>query len=331
MNRTLTTPLWLICTTMLALFASGCSLSAARPAAPTASLEAQPVARINGSPITRAELERAKKVVLANKPGLMVPPLLQKEFEVQTLNQLISSELLYQASRQLDLQDLEQQAKAKVGEIEHRFTQQGDLERELNRIGVDRAGLLESTRRDLAVAYLVDKKIAPRVEVDDAEIEAFYRQNPDKFRQPEQVRASHILIGLDAKADPELRKAARAKAEQLRRELAQGADFAELARANSSCPSGNQGGDLGWFGRGRMVPQFEMAAFALAPGALSDVVETPYGYHIIKVLERKQAEDIPLAAAREKIRYYLKAQKITAAVEAFVGEARKSAKVEVLL
>jgi len=167
--------------------------------------------------------------------------------------------------------------------------------------------------------------------VTEQEVETFYRQNPDKFRQPERVRASHILIGVDAKASKEEREAARARAEKLRRELERSADFAALAQAQSSCPSGRQGGDLGFFGKGKMVPQFEMAAFALKPGAVSDVVETPFGYHLIKVAERKGAEEIPLAAARDKIRYYLKTQKINKAVEAFVGQARKAAAVEVLL
>jgi peptidyl-prolyl cis-trans isomerase C len=289
------------------------------------------VARVNGKDITRAQLDQAKKIILANKPGLQIPPLLQKEFETQALNQLISSELLLQASQELDIKDLDKQAEDKLAEIKKRFPDQKVYAAELQKIGVDEKGLLESTRRDLAIAYLVNAKIAPEVKVSEEEIKKFYDQNPDKFRQEEQVRASHILIGVDDKARTEEKRAAREKAEKLHRELVNGADFARLAKENSTCPSSKQGGDLGYFGRGRMVPQFEQAAFALQPGGLSDIVETRFGYHIIKVTDRKKAETIPLSATREKIENYLRGQKTNAAIEAFVGEARKNAKIDVLL
>ena len=310
---------------MLLPVVSACSLghSKAAPAALTAAaFEAvKPVAEVNGTRISRAELDRAKKVVLANKPGLKVPPLLQKEFELQTLNQLISSELLFQAGRKLEAKDLDRQASHWI------YSTSGVRSEER----VDEQGLLESTRRDLTIAYLVNTQIAAEVEVSEAEIDTFYQQNPDKFGPQELVRARHILIGVDGKAGAEERKSARVKAETLRDELAKGADFAELARANSTCPSSKQGGDLGFFGRGKMVPHFEMAAFALQPGGLSSVVETQYGYHLINVTERNRTEQIPLAAAQEKIRFYLKTQKINAAIEIFVAAARKSAKIELYL
>ena len=229
---------------------------------------------MNGKEITRAELNQAKKIILANKPGLQIPPLLQKEFEMQALNQLISSELLFQASQKLEIKDLDKQAEDKLAEIKKRFPDPKDYARELQKIGVDEKGLLESTRRDLAIAYFVNTKIAPEIKVSEEEIKKFYDQNPDKFRQEEQVRASHILIGVDNKAGIEEKKAAREKAEKLHKELVNGADFAKLAKDNSTCPSSKQGGDLGYFGKGKMVPQFEQAAFALQPGGLSDVVET---------------------------------------------------------
>jgi len=320
---------------LLPLLLSACSVSSSKvsPAAPTAVPDElnKPVARVNDTLITRAELDRAKKVVLANKPALVIPPLLQKEFELQTLNQLISSELLLQASRKLEIKDLDRQAQDQVAQIKRRFPDPKDFARELDKIGVDEQGLVESTRRDLAIAYLVNTSVAVNIEVSEAEIKKFYDENQDKFRQPEQVRASHILIGVDNKAGIEERKAARTKADRLRQELANGADFATLARDNSTCPSSKQGGELGYFGKGNMEPQFEKAAFALKPGGLSEVVETRYGYHIIKLAERKSAGEIPLSAARDKVKSYLKAQKINAASEAFVGEARKNAKIEVLL
>ncbi|HLO25693.1 MAG TPA: peptidylprolyl isomerase [Geobacteraceae bacterium] len=327
----------LVAVFMLLLFNSACSVSPSKvttalpPADPSAAELKTTVARVNGKEIARAELNQAKKIILANKPGLQIPPLLQKEFEMQALNQLISSELLFQASHKLDIKDLDKQAEDKLAEIKKRFPDPKDYARELQKIGVDEKGLLESTRRDLAIAYFVNTKIAPDIKVSEKEIKKFYDQNPDKFRQDEQVRARHILIGVDNKAGIEAKKAAREKAEKLHKELEKGADFATLAKDNSTCPSNRQGGDLGYFGKGKMVPQFEQAAFALEPGGLSNVVETPYGYHIIKLVDRKRAEEIPLTTARNKIENYLRVQKTNVAIETFVGEARKNAKIDVLL
>ena len=321
---------------MLLLSLSACSTSSpkATTALPNAEFSAadfdQSVARVNGKAISAADLKRAKKILLTNKPGLQVPPLLQKEFETQALNQLISSELLYQASQKIEIKGLDQQAQDRLALIKKGFGEREAYERELLKIGMDEKALLDSTRRDLAIAYFVNTSIASKISVSEEDIKKFYDENPDKFRMEEQARASHILVGVDGKAGPEEKKAAREKAEKLRKELAGGADFAQLARENSSCPSNKQGGDLGFFSKGKMVPEFEKAAFALQPGGVSEVVETRFGYHIIKLAELKKPEEIALDAARGKITEYLRAQKTNAAVEEFVGAARKEAKIELL-
>lgn len=319
---------------LLAIVACSAPSSKVTPALTTTEFAAadyaEAVAEVNGKAITLAELKRAKKIMLANKPGLQVPPLLQKDFETQALNQLISSELLFQASRNLEMKDLDAQARDRLALVKKGFADQKAFEQELQKIGMDEKMLLESTRRDLAIASFVNTTIAPGVKVEEEEIRKFYDENPDKFQLSEQVRASHILIGVDAKAGAGERKEALQKAEKLRRQLAEGGDFATLARESSTCPSGRLGGDLGFFGKGKMVPPFEKAAFGLEPGALSEVVETQFGYHIIKVVERKPPENISLAAARVKILDYLKAQKTAAAIEEYVGAARKEAKVVLL-
>lgn len=291
----------------------------------------KPVARVNGKEITAAELKRAEKILIANKPGFQVPPLLQKEFEMQALNQLISSELLFQASQKLEIKDLDKQAEAKLAQLKSGFPDVKAYDKGLQSIGFDEKMFLDSIRHDLAIAYFVNTTFAANVTVSEEEIKTFYEKNPKNFLQEEQVRASHILIGVDSKAGVEAKKAARDKAEKLHADLVNGADFAKLAKENSTCPSSKQGGDLGFFSKGKMVPQFEQAAFALEQGGLSGVVETQFGYHIIKLTDRKKAETSSLSAARKKIEDYLRAQKTNAAIEAFVGEARKNAKIDVLL
>jgi len=149
------------------------------------------------------------------------------------------------------------------------------------------------------VKYLlldVDKLRAAAV-VPPGDIEKYYRDNQQEFTTPEQVRASHILIKSD-KDDA----AAKAKAEALLKQVKSGADFAALAKKNSEDEgSAKNGGDLDYFGRGRMVKEFEDAAFSLQPGQMSDVVKSPFGYHIIKVVDHKPAITKSIADVRQQI------------------------------
>lgn len=301
------------------------------PAALTPQQLKEVVVRVNGKEITRNELERSKKILLTGQPGGQIPPHLQKDFEKQALDQLVNAELLYQAGKKLEVPDLDKNADAKLAQIKSGFKDAQGYAKELENINMTEAMLLEYSRRDLVIANFVNTKIAADPKVSDEEIKKFYDDNPDKFLQEEQVRVSHILIGAGAKASAEDKKKAREKAEKLQKEVAGGADFVQVAKDNSTCPSAKNGGDLGYFGKRKMVPPFEQAAFALKPQEISPVVETEYGYHILKQTDRIKGDKVSLAIAKQKIESYLKAQKVNQAMAIFVGEARGNAKIEVLL
>jgi peptidyl-prolyl cis-trans isomerase D len=137
-----------------------------------------------------------------------------------------------------------------------------------------------------------------KVVVPPADIERAYNTNAEQYSTPEQVRASHILLKTEGKDDATVK----AKAEELLKQAKAGADFAELAKKNSEDEaSAKNGGDLDYFGRGRMVPEFDQVAFTLEPGHLSDLVKTQYGYHIIKVTDKKAATTRPLADVRQQL------------------------------
>ena len=149
-----------------------------------------------------------------------------------------------------------------------------------------------------------------KVQVTDAELQAFYDENADRFRHPEQRRASHILIRVSPDAPSAEREAARQKIDGILARAKAGEDFAALATASSQDPvSAAQGGDLGYFGRGQMVPAFEEAAFATPEGAISGVVETQFGYHILKVTGARAAGTVPLDEVREEIQRQVAARK----------------------
>lgn len=315
-------------------FSTPSSAADAKPAkAPAASAQQQKdvVARVNGKPVYARELERVKKALLTGQPNQQIPSEHQKEFDKMALNQLTSAELLYQAGEKLDTKDIDKQVEAKMSQGKARFATADEFQKAIAGMGMNESDLREYTRRDAVIANFIQQTFASKVTVSDEESRKFYDENQDKFKQSESVRASHILIGVDVKADPEIRKKAREKAEKLRKELAGGADFATLARENSTCPSSQQGGDLGFFGRGQMVPPFEQAAFSLKQGEVSDVVETQFGYHIIKQMGHKNAETVSYADAKARIVDYLKNQKVNTAITAYLDNARKTSKIETYL
>src|SRR5262252_6378075 len=148
-----------------------------------------------------------------------------------------------------------------------------------------------------------------KVVIPEADIEREYKNNEEQYSTPEQVRASHILLKTEGKDEA----AVRAKAEDLLKQAKGGADFAELAKKYSEDEaSAKNGGDLDYFGRGKMVPEFDQAVFAMQPGQISDLVKTQYGYHIIKLVDKKPATTRPLAEVRQQINDQLAYEKAQA-------------------
>ena len=183
---------------------------------------------------------------------------------------------------------------------------------------------LEEIFREMELGRIfIEQQIRPTIEVTDEEVAAFYKENPQFFETSEQVHARHILFTVDDGADAAADAAAKANAEAAHQRAVAGEDFAELAKELSEGPSGPSGGDLGYFEKERMVPAFADAAFALEPGEISPVVKTQFGYHVIKVEERRDAGTIPMDEADTRIRQMLANQKAgdtTAALIQTLGE-----------
>ena len=181
----------------------------------------------------------------------------------------------------------------------------------------DRYGFPE--RRVLSYLLLDLPKLQPRVTVTEAEQRAYYDAHPDEFKQPEQVCASHVLVKVKATpeaaeghADDEARRIAQSALDQARA----GGDFAALAKKVSEDQgSAPQGGELGCFERGRMVPEFSDAAFALGPGQTSDLVKTQYGYHVIRVTARREETTPAFAQVRDRINNTLMGQRVRTLLE----------------
>ena len=156
----------------------------------------------------------------------------------------------------------------------------------------------------MAMEYLLltPEHVARYQQVSDEEIASSYEQNREAYARPEQVKASHILVRLDQEASAAEEQEARARIETARARLDQGESFASVAKDLSEGPSSGEGGDLGWFGRGSMVPAFEDEAFSLEPGQVSSVVRTRFGLHLIRVEDKRKAGYRPLEEVRDEIR-----------------------------
>jgi peptidyl-prolyl cis-trans isomerase D len=174
----------------------------------------------------------------------------------------------------------------------------------------NKASFTQPPKMAYQVLVLDQDKVAATINVTDEQLRAAYSNALDNFRMPERVHARHILLKTEGKSDAE-KAALKAKAEDLLKQLKNGADFAELAKKYSDDGSKDQGGDLGWFVRNQMVPEFDSVAFALKPKELSGVVTSQFGYHIIQVLEKEPAKLKPFEEVKDELAKEVRSQAVS--------------------
>lgn len=304
---------------------------AATAAAETKTAPGDVMVRVNGTPISRQEMDRAVKVLLAQNQVQQPSPEILKQAQSAALEQLISAELLYQQAAKLEVKDLDKQVADRLAVVKAKFPSEAEYTSALKGVDMTVQDIQEFTRKDIIINNLIDKRFASPAAVSEAETRKFYDENLEKyFKKPETARASHILIGVDEKASAEDRKKAKEKAEAILQRVKKGEDFAAIAKAESTCPSSAQGGDLGSFGRGQMVPPFENAVFTMKPGEVSNVVETQFGYHVIKLTEKHEASIEKYEDVKGKIQDHLKREKVQKALGDYIEQIRKEAKIEKL-
>lgn len=290
-------------------------------------------ARVNGQDITVARLERYFEDYLrriGRNVQMMTNPEAYKRMKREALEEMIDEELLWQEAQRQKIVVAPEEVQAAIAQRKSQFRNPDAFQRRLSVAGFTEATYQDYVKREVAVEKLL-KREADGVTVSDQEVHDFYVANPDKFARPEEVRARHILVKLEPGADEAKRAAARAKLEGILAQAKNGADFAELARKNSDDSAAN-GGDLGFFRRDQMVKPFEEAAFGLKPGEISGIVQTQYGYHIIKLEERRAGGDlIPEDRVRGQVRDYLKSVKRDQAMKRKLAALREVAQIKFLI
>jgi peptidyl-prolyl cis-trans isomerase C len=315
---------------------SGQPAQAAQPAseAPPKPVPAQlpeVVARVNGETISKAEFEKALQNI-EGRAGRPVPPDERDRVYRGVLDQLIALHLLTQETKTRTIDVPEAELDARVASIKQQFPSEDEFKKILAQQNVTMEQLRNDQKSNMQVEKMLETEVNTKVAIGPQDVDAFYKQNPDKFKQGERVRASHILIRTPEGADAKTKDAAKAKATDVLKQVKGGKDFAELAKNYSQDPgSAAAGGDLGYFGQGQMVGPFEQAAFALKPGDVSAVVESPFGYHIIKVADKQAARTVPFDEVKPQIEQFLQNQQRQQKTEAFINSLKAKGKVEVLI
>lgn len=295
------------------------------------------VVQVNGQPISSRDFDSAMEVAKQQYAGLGWrvgdKEQLQK-LQNLVLDRLIDFELLYQASQKEKVNVDENAIKEKMSVYKKQYPSDAEFQDFLSTNKLTEEAVQAQLRRKMALEVLQKKlydKFNAEIMVTDEELYQFYDANKDNLKQPEKVRASHILVAVKLTADDAAKKAAMDKIKDIQQKLKDGGDFAQLAQKSSDCPSKTNGGDLDFFVRDQMVKPFADAAFSTPVGQTSDIVTTEFGYHLIKVTDKQSEKLLTFDEVKEKISTYLSQQKIDVKFEAYLKGVRDQADIRKML
>lgn len=245
------------------------------------------------------------------------------------LEELIAAELLYQASKESDLGDLTGVVQEQFDNIVKGFESEEEFKKVLKERGVSEKDLKEDIKKGVHIQAFLDKDIYQGIVINEQDKINEYDKNKDKMNVPESIKASHVLIRVSQDASNDDKEKAMAKISEIRDRALADEDFAELAKENSEDGSAPNGGDLGYFRKGMMVAPFEEAAFSLEPGQISSVVETQFGYHIIKAADKQAAKTLSYEEVEKDITMFLLNQQKGVILGKLIDELKEKAKIEI--
>jgi peptidyl-prolyl cis-trans isomerase C len=287
-------------------------------------------ASVNGKPIFKSQFERELTGFQkrAAQKGQQLKDADLTTAKNRILENLIDGEVLYQQSQKEGIKVDDQAINKQFETIKKRFPDEAAYKKALEAMDVSEKKIRAQIQRGLAINQLLDTNVRQKNTVTEEEKKKYYNDNPNFFKQPEQVKASHILIKVAPDAEESKKKQALKKIETVQKKVRQGEDFGSLAKANSEGPTAQREGDLGYFSRGRMAKPFEDAAFALNVGEVSGIVETQFGYHLIKATDKKPARTIPYKEVQLRLGQHLKNEKAKTEIQDYIENLKKSAKIK---
>ncbi len=288
-------------------------------------------ATVNGAVITSADVESAMASFLQSQRMPHSPPPDQaQQIRAMVLDALVGRELLYQKSVSEGVGPTQEEVDEVLRGMRSAFPNEEAWNAQLTAQGMSEAGLRSTVKRNLSIDKMIQRSVAGSLQVSDEEVKTYYDEHPGEMQRPEEVRASHILLRVPSGASEEEKAPVRARAEKILAELKAGGEFAELARQHSEDPtSAVNGGDIGFFRRGMTDPSFEATAFGLGPQETSGIVESTFGYHIIRATGRHEAGIVPLQEVSERLREFLKQRKGQRGVQELINSLKATAVIEI--
>ena len=291
------------------------------------------IATVNGKAIPKSQYERMLSVfkMRAAHNGQQLSDADITAAKNRILENLIDGELLYQQSQKKGIKVDDQAVNKRIEMMKKRFPDETAYKKALERMHVSEKEFRAEIQRALTIRQLIDTDVRQEITVTEAESKKYYDSNLNLFKQPERVKASQIWIKVAPGAKDSERVQARKKIQMIQKKITQGEDFGKLAKTYSEGPNAQRDGALGYFKRGQMSKPIEDAAFALNVGKVSGIVETRFGYHLIKVTDKKPAGIIPFEKVRPMIEQQLKKEKEKTEIQDYIENLKKSAKIKKFL
>lgn len=291
-----------------------------------------PIAIVNGRGVPRSLFERQlqQQLQMYQAQGMEINAEQQGILEEQLVDQLIARELVLQDGAARGIAPTDEEVQAELDAIRGQFPSEEAFQDALAQQNLTLEEIERNIAEQIIIEEILESDVLAEARVDEAAAREFYEDNPSFFETPDQVRASHILL-LTQGATEDERAEARETIETILSELQDGGDFEALAREYSEDGTAERGGDLGFFGRGQMVPEFEQAAFDLSVGETSGVVETQFGFHIVRVTDRMEAGTQSFDEVRGQIEQFLGQEVQQNAFESYIERLREDAEIEILL
>lgn len=287
---------------------------------------------VDGTPITEEDVREIMMARFGRQLQQMPPEqiaMVQQQMQQMVMGDLISKALFINAANKEGFKASDAEVDAKMEEIAKTLPDGVKIEEYAAQAGVDLNRIKGQIGDDIKIRQLFDKVTADIKKPEEAAVKTYYDEHPDEFKQDASVSASHILVSTQETTDEAGIAAKKKEAEAIMAQLTEkkGENFAELAGAHSDCPSKAQGGDLGQFGKGQMVPEFEKAAFEQEVGAIGDLVKTDFGYHIIKVTDRQEEKTLSYEEVKEDLATNLFEKEKGEKIEEYLTALREKAEI----
>ena len=299
-----------------------------KAAAPSVELK-DPVAKVNGEAITKAQVEEAfaAAVQASGVKAADLAPAEKLNGYRQIVDELIMDKLVAKAAAGETVSD--EDIAAEIAKLKKQFPSEDAFQAQLKEAGQSPEKLKAALTTMLQQQHWMQSQIKDGDKITEADAKKFYDTNTEEFKNPETVKASHILFTVNKTDSEEVVKQKETAAKDAAARAKKGEDFNTLAKELSEEPGAKEsGGDLGFFAKDRMVPEFANAAFSQKPGDISDPVKTQFGWHVIKVTEKKPAGTVPFEEVKDQITAYLKSAKQRDAVQAVLKKLKDSAQIE---